>query len=294
MIPVTMGGLSAVSLGVADFIASQNSERIGAARALGGMLLVSSLLLSILMLIQGGFDGLFVATNIWLTLLASLHGATMAIALLLFFHAMTIGKISVVAPIVAAHPVVIVTFHASQGTHFSAIQMASVVGILLGVALVGTSGSSHTPGDQLNKHYAKWQTVVLTSLAASLIYGIAILFLQSAAAGLVDLQVLWFGRCFGFLTVLTILLVSKQTPIPPSTKWWGLFLLHGMLDTGGLLFLLLGTEGGVGNSITAVVASTFPVITMGLAWVILKEHVRPLQFLGAVFVFTGVSMIVTY
>ena len=102
MIPVTMGGLSAVSLGVADFIASQNSERIGAARALGGMLLVSSLLLSILMLIQGGFDSLFVATNIWLILLASLHGATIAIALLLFFHAMTIGKISVVAPIVAA------------------------------------------------------------------------------------------------------------------------------------------------------------------------------------------------
>ncbi len=37
-----MGGLSAASLGVADFIASQSSERIGAARALMGMLLVSS------------------------------------------------------------------------------------------------------------------------------------------------------------------------------------------------------------------------------------------------------------
>lgn len=294
MISITMGGLSAVSLGVADFIASQNSERIGAARALAGMLLISSIVLSALMGVQGEFAGLFARANLWSILLACLHGFTMAIALLLFFYAMSIGKISVVAPIVAAHPLVIVVFHVSLGSYLSAPQLIAVIGILIGVALVGGGGNNHHPGDQNTKHYAKWQIVVFTSIAASLVYGIAILFLQGAADSITDLQVLWFGRCVGLVTVLAFILGRRRTPFPPSAKWWGLFAIHGALDSGGLLFLLLGTNGGTSNSITAVVASVFPVVTMGLAWVILREHVRSLQLLGAGLVFAGVSIIAAH
>ena len=109
-----MGGLSAGSLGVADFVASQSSERIGTTRALAGMLFVSSLLLTMIMVVTNQFSGLFVNENVGSIMLACFHGTAMALALLLFFYAMSIGKISVVAPIIAAHPVVIVLFLAVQ------------------------------------------------------------------------------------------------------------------------------------------------------------------------------------
>ena len=176
MVPVFMGGLSAASLGVADFIASQNSKRIGAARSLAGMLMVSSVFLTLFMLSQGDFGGLFQFTNLFSILLASLHGVTMAIALLLFFYAMSVGKISVIAPIVAAHPLVIVAFHAGQGAHLTLVQLASVLAILFGVALVGAAGGKTSNASRETKRYAAWHVVAFISLAASLIYGIAIVF----------------------------------------------------------------------------------------------------------------------
>ncbi|WP_165759871.1 DMT family transporter [Falsiruegeria litorea] len=287
-----MGGLSAVSLGVADFIASQTSSRIGAARSLLGMLLVSSVVLSVFLLFQGGFAELFVPTKLWSILLASLHGFTMAFALLLFFHAMSVGKISIVAPIVASHPLVIVIFRVAQGEHLTTAQWISVIGVLVGVALIGGSSRDHASDDGLAKRYAKWQIVVLISLASSILYGTAILFLQSAADGITDSQVLWFGRVVGFFTVLIFVLAKRQTPFPPSAQWWLLFAVHGALDSGGLLFLLLGTNGSPNDTLTAVVASAFPVVTMGLAWMLLNERLKPLQLLGAGLVLVGVSTIV--
>ncbi|MFA3918773.1 EamA family transporter [Ruegeria hyattellae] len=287
-----MGGLSALSLGVADFIASQNSTRIGAARSLLGMLLVSSVVLSVFLLLQGGFSELFIPTKVRSVLLASLHGFTMAFALLLFFYAMSIGKISVVAPIVASHPLVIVIFRAAQGEHLATTQIVAVIGVLTGVALVGASGGNHSPNDRQARYHAKWQIVVCISLASSLIYGTAILFLQSAANDITISQVLWFGRVVGFTTILIYILSKRRTPFPPSSNWWPLFAFHGMLDSGGLLFLLLGTNGSPNDTLTAVVASTFPVITMGLAWLLLNERVRPIQLLGTGLVLAGVSTIV--
>jgi len=292
MFSFAMGALSAGSLGVADFIASQSSERIGAARALGGMLLVSSIVLTVVMATQSGFGPLMQPGALAGSALAALHGATMAIALLLFFHAMAIGQISIVAPIVATHPVIIVLFHISHGADFPALQIAAVAGILAGVGLVSGAGGNHGATSASGKHYAPLTKVVLVSLAASLAYGIAIILLQEASGQIGDLQVLWFGRVTGFLTVAIILLISRATISRLSPKWLLLFTVHGLLDSGGLLFILLGSVGGTGSAVTAVVASAFPVITLGLATLFLKERLNRWQILGATMVFVGVALLV--
>ena len=294
MFLVAMGGLSAGSLGVADFIASQSSERIGAARALAGMLFVSSLLLTVLMIATDRFSGLFVSKNVGSIVLACFHGTAMALALLLFFYALSIGKISVVAPIIAAHPVVIVLFLAVQGAYLPVTQLISVVTVLLGVAFVAASDSARYENGHKTKQYEKWHKVILVSAASSVIYGVAIILLQNAANGIEDLQILWFGRCVGFATVCALLLFKKKTPFPPSSKWCLLFILHGVLDSAGLLFILLGTNGSVNDAITAVIASTFPIVTVALAWLILKEKLGLLQIFGAALVFGGVSVMLTH
>ena len=211
---------SALSIGVADFIASQGSGRIGTVRALGGMLLVSSLILTATMFVIRGFDGLFVVENVKFIIMASLHGVTMALALLLFFYAISVGKVSVVAPIIAAHLVVIVLFFTTQGAYLQIVQLISIDAILIGVGLVAATNVDTVPDGDGTKKYEKWQIVVLISITSSIIYGATIIFLQSAAQGITDLQVLWFGRCIGLTTVSVVLFAQKKTPFPPTRSNW--------------------------------------------------------------------------
>ena len=84
MFSFAMGALSAGSLGIADFIASQSSERLGAARALGGMLLVSSIALTVVVIANEGFALHLQHESLIGNVLAAMHGSVMAIALLFF------------------------------------------------------------------------------------------------------------------------------------------------------------------------------------------------------------------
>ncbi len=292
MFPFAMGALSAGSLGIADFIASQSSEKLGAARALGGMLLVSSIALTVAMIANEGFAPLLQHESLVGNALAAAHGSVMAIALLLFFYAMSVGKISVVAPIIAAHPAFVVVFYAIKGTPFAFIQIVAIAGILIGVGLVAGFGQDQNTSTASNKIYSSARRVVLVSAAASLIYGIAIILLQEASLRIDDLQVLWFGRVTGLLTVAAILIIRGSAISGVSMKWLSVFVVHGLLDSGGLLFILLGTNGGASNAITVVVASTFPVVTVGLAALILKERISSWQIIGAASVFVFAAILV--
>ena len=80
MFSFAMGALSAGSLGIADFIASQSSERLGAARALGGMLLVSSIALTVVVIANEGFALHLQHESLIGNVLAAMHGSVMAIA----------------------------------------------------------------------------------------------------------------------------------------------------------------------------------------------------------------------
>jgi len=278
MFSIAMGCLSALSIGIADFIASQSSERIGAARALAGILLVSSIMLTAIMFVISGFEGLLVVENVKFIIMACLHGVTMAIALLLFFYAISVGKVSVVAPIIAAHPVVIVLFFATKGDYLLTAQLISIALTLLGVGLVAATNVSSAPDREVTKRYEKWQIVVLISIISSIVYNATIIFLQNAAQGITDLQVLWFGRCIGLFTVSAVLFAQKKTLFPPTRKWRLFFVIYGSLDSGGLLFILFGTNGNIGDALTAVVSSTFPIVTIALAWIFMKERLSRQQF----------------
>ena len=103
-------GKEAFDYGIADFIASQNSKKIGSLHSLIGMLIASSLVITLYILFKGTFEDVFLWENIHGISMGILHGILMAIALLLFFHALAIGKISIVSPIMAAHPVFVICF----------------------------------------------------------------------------------------------------------------------------------------------------------------------------------------
>ena len=262
---VLMGALCALSFGVADFMASRSSRRIGAASALTGMLLVSALALTAAAGISGRTAGLH-GPGVWL---ACLHGVTMAGALLLFFRAMQLGPVTVAAPIVAAHPVFVIAFALVTGSQPSGLQLTAMLGTVAGLVIVSAGGGKGGGG---------LTAATFSALAASLVYAAAIVSAQEAMRHSDPLLVLWLGRLFGLLLLAAVFAAGRRKPDLPR-RWWPFFCVHGALDSGGLLFLLLGSSGEL-NEITAVVASTFAMVTVVLAWVILKERLSLAKISG--------------
>ena len=225
MFQVLMGAMCAVSFGVADFMASRSSRAIGARNALAGMLLVSSFALTLV--------APFVIAPAELlnpgTAIACFHGAAMAAALLLFFRALELGPVSVAAPIVAAHPIFIVSFALIMGSRPSGLQLVAMMAIIAALVYLGTSNrASPEPGAD-----ALWRSpraAIGSAVAASVIYAFAIISAQQAMLWSDEFSVLWLGRLFGLIFLFGVFAVARERPDLPRA-WWPFFLAHGILDS---------------------------------------------------------------
>lgn len=78
-----------------------------------------------------------------------------------------------------------------------------------------------------------------------------------------------------------------QKPVLPL-RILPLLLAQGMLDGFGYLTLFAGS-GGPGAEIAAVVASTFGVVTVLLAWTVLRERINHVRWTGIVLIFVCVA-----
>ena len=284
MLQVMMGALCALSFGVADFMASRSSRAIGARNALTGMLLVSTLALTAAVPFLASFRGLSGPG----ALLACIHGAAMASALLLFFRAMELGPVAVAAPIVAAHPVFIVAFALAAGSRPSGLQLAAMLAIIASLVVVGAGNpAGKVQTDEPSRRNLR--TAVASALAASIIYAVAIISAQQAMRWSDEFAVLWLGRLSGLLLLAAVFAASRTRPALPM-PWWPFFAVHGLLDSAGLLFLLLGSIGEL-DEITSVVASTFTMITVGLAWFFYRERISPRRWAAIAVIFVGVGVL---
>ncbi len=284
MLQILMGAMSATSFGVADFMASHSSRRLGARSALTGMLLVSTAVISLFVVFSPATDGLAVGRP-WI---ACLHGVAMAAALLLFFRAMELGPVSVAAPIVASHPLFIMGFALATGSRPSAVQLAAMLLIVAGLMVV--AAGNRKPAIVLHAGaFRSPRGALALALAASVIYAIAIVSAQQAVRWSDDLAVLWLGRVSGLAFLLVCAGLARSVPrLPP--RWWPFLAAHGLLDSAGLLFLLMGSTGQL-DEVTAVVASTFTMVTVLLARLFYGEQVSPRQLSGILAIFGGVALL---
>jgi uncharacterized membrane protein len=277
---VAFGALSALSLGAADFMASRSSAALGADKALAAMFAVGALGLAPFV---AGAE-LVLPANAFAWGLLLLHGGGLALALLLFYAAMVKGPVSVAAPIVASNPALIVAFAAVSGTALTAPEGASIVAVLVGAVLLGAATERSTPHGVGTPVSAD---TLQRALLACVFYAVAVVAGQELTATAGELSTLWLGRIVG-LALLAAILVARRVDLGLPRAWWGFVTLHGVLDAAGLLFLLAGGRTAR-PEITAVVSGAFSLVTVGLAWVLLRERLQVHQCLGVVLLIGGVA-----
>ena len=153
-----------------------------------------------------------------------------------------------------------------------------LLGLVLALDVLGAASGLGAAG--------QWREIgagVAFALGASTTFGLALVLTQHEAGG-PD------GRLRTFATMAMVALLAGAAvvwrgglalPVAPA-GWWGLALLTLLYGTGiTILFTVLPRLGVVGNS---AVMNVEPVFALVLAWLILDQHIAPVQVVGALVV----------
>jgi drug/metabolite transporter (DMT)-like permease len=276
MAPVLLSLAASCCWGVADFVGGLQSKRIAVPVVLAlvegtGLVLVLVVIVAVGEPLPGGRAAV-------LSLVAGVGGV---LALGCFYRALSIGTMSIVAPISATGVALPVVVGVATGDELSAL-----VAVGLAVTVVGVILASRQAHDDERRAAAGRLSIGLALLAA---VGFGSYFVMSDAAA--DDSVWWFLVLSRVIPVPVLVALARRRAMPaPAPRTTALLALAGTLDCGATgLYALANTKGAL--SIVAVVGSLYPVATVVLARVVLGERIRLVQRVGVAAALAGVAMI---
>jgi drug/metabolite transporter (DMT)-like permease len=263
---------ASVTWGVADFFGPLKGRRFGALRVLVYVQLGGLLVISAIVAIRGkGPEDI----GALLAIPAALSGT---IGLYAYYRGIAVGAISIVAPIAGISAVVPVAVGIASGDHPSTWQWVGIAASLVGVFL-----ASREPG-------RTGRIAAGVGLALLAAIGFGGYFPPMHAAGNADFW--WAALIFRMTStavILSVVAVRRPSLGMPAVEVPILALIGTGDMLGNLLFAAASTSGLV--SITSVLASLYPIVTVVLARVILKERVARSQETGIVLTLAGVALI---
>jgi drug/metabolite transporter (DMT)-like permease len=199
-----------------------------------------------------------------------------------FFRAIAVGKMSVVVPIAATAAVVPVVVGIATGDRLSALQAIGMV-----VALAGAVMSSREPDPEGVGVGRLASGALLAGLSALLIGGFFLTIDVASDGGAV--WAILINRATSVTLLLTAALLLRPR-LQLARPHLPALALAGTLDvSANLAFAAATTKGLV--SLVSVAGSLYPVITVLLARVVLREEVHRVQEAGVVTALAGVVLI---
>jgi uncharacterized membrane protein len=266
---------ASLAWGVADFVGPWQSRALGTLRVLVWAQIagVAATLIAAIIRGSGPHD-----PAVLLAIPAAFSGT---LGLYAYYRGMAIGAMAVVAPIAGASAVVPVIFGIVRGDRPAPLQYAGIACALVGVFLAS------------REHQAGGQRRVAAGVGLALIAaaGFGFYFPPMHAAGKAD--PIWASVIFR-LTALVIVAIAALVRRPPLrlSRWKLLIVLGvGLGDTlGNVLFATAAKSGGL-VSLTSVLASLYPIVTVLLAAIVLHERIARPQRVGVVLTLAGVVLI---
>jgi len=280
MLAVAFALASSVAIGSTDFLAGLKSRQLGVATVLVVSQLTSLILLALVMVATG--TG--IPSDSEFLLLAFASGISQVIAVIAFWHGLTVGTMGVIAPITAAGGGAIpVTFGLLQGDRPGALQIGGVA-----VAVVGVVLASYEPLERRNGTKPLAAGVEF-ALIASIAIGAFYVCIAGAANEGGALSAAAANRVLsaGLMVLPAIALHRRIRAARPELP--ALAAVGGLEVTGIILFAAAGELGLL--SIVGALGALYPLTTVVLAHVVLGERLHPAQRVGAVLALAGIVAI---
>lgn len=267
MLPIILGLASALSWGTGDFAGGLASRKVGTYRAI---FFAETIGLGAILLVLPFFPEDF--PDLHAILWSVTAGIVGTVGLIAFYEAMRHGRLSVVAPLSALLGAVVPVVIGSlvdglpQPVVFGGVALA-----LLAIVLISRE---KVPEDE-----EKSAPYLHIPLLSGIAFGFYFVLMHEAS------QTFFWGpliaaRMAGMLSIGVFLLVQRGSfRVSPGN--WHLLALNGIFDVGGNAFYILASQAGR-MDVSAVLASLYPGMTVFLAWLLLKEKLQLLQWLGII------------
>lgn len=233
-----------------------------------------------------------------------LGGVASVIAISCFYKALAIGSMSIVAPISATNAMIPFLVGLALGERPSAAQLAGVVLAAVGVVLVAseraragdTIGAAALPNEPAIEPAAlgarpegrNQRRAIVLSLVAAVCMGLVLVGYDATARH----DALWamLGGRMSSATIFLIVFLVLRPRVELRRSAVPFIVAVGLLDTGANgLFALATTQGYL--SIVAVIGSVYPVVTVILAYAVLRERLARHQLAGAAATLAGIALI---
>lgn len=269
MLSILFGFLSALSWGAGDFTGGLAARKIGAYRSVFyGEVVGVIVLFAALTFVDEPFP------NSRARLFALAAGALGTVGLMLLYHSMTLGLMSIAAPVsallAALLPVAVGFFTEGFPGYLTFIGFGFA---LFAVWMISQSEGGAT--DFLS-HLSDLKLPLLAGIGFG---GYFVLMHEATRAGGLFWHMI-LSRAGGTLLITAYLLVTRSSwKIDLSAM--PIVSINGVLDIGGNLFFILAGQAGR-LDVASVLSSLFPGATVLLAWIFLKERLNRNQWIGVV------------
>lgn len=258
--------------GVGDFLGGVTSRRLATLTVLAFSQVAGLLGILVAALVLGG--GFLSGVG---ALAAALAGVGGLIGLGALYRGMAVGAIGVVAPISASAAVVPVTVGLARGERPSPLQLVGI-----GAALVGVFFVSREPGSR-----GRLAAGVPLALLAAAGFGSYFLFIDRASADDAFWAVVVARTASSGIGIAA---AAARGALYASPRVLPRLAVIGLFDVGANMLLALALNEGF-VSIVSVLSSLYPVITIALAVVVLRERPSRGQAVGGAAALGGVALI---
>jgi drug/metabolite transporter (DMT)-like permease len=199
------------------------------------------------------------------------------------YRALSLAPVRIVAPILGSFPMISLGFAAIGGKAVSGIELAAVLAIVGGITIVALAGRAEEGAD----HSTRMGEAMLWSVAGTVGFATTFWLAQEGARQGDEMASIAVTRLVALAAVFAIVLAARAPWRAPKGTGRSLAVM-GVLDA--IAISLVTISGRLPNpEYAAISSSLFGVLTILLAWKILKEVVLPTQWLGIVTVFAGIA-----
>jgi drug/metabolite transporter (DMT)-like permease len=277
LLSILLGLSAAICWGASDFSGGLASRKTGAYRAIFysetiGIVFVLAAALAF----RQNFPSLQVC------LLAAVAGAIGTLGILLLYHAMTLGLMSIATPVsalmAAVIPIVIGAF--TEGLP----KPVTFIGFLFALFSIWFISQSNEGVKDILAHIVDLKLPLLAGVA----FGLYFVIIHEATR-----TVTWWpmvvARTSGML-VMAVFILARRDSWRAEPSAWPLMTLNGFLDVSGNLLYIFASQIGR-MDVAAILSSLYPASTIVLASFLLKERVSRPQSLGIILALIAIVLL---
>lgn len=284
---IVWGIRSALGFGAADFFARSGSQAVGAVRTLYYMQWIGLTALIACVIVSG--ERLPTQATVWQWAGAIGTAFIGMLSALAIYRAFEIGVLSIVSPIAASYGVITLVLGLLGGDELTAIALGGALAVIVGVTLAAISPTP--PGSTAPNPRGG----IVMALIASVGFGVSFWMLGRFSTPVFGgIMPVVLARLVTIIVLTTLALVSRRPMARPPRTVWAAIAAVGLLDTFAFVATTTGMNtAGAQVSIVSALSSMFSAVTVILAWLVLREPLRRIQWIGVGLILIGVAAIST-